>query len=128
MVMSMILFDKLNENLILEKENVNKDLDKFMFKLEDLKSKKGILIEIVFKNEMNIGFINVDRVVNDIDVLGYDIGRVYSLIDDGELVLDILDDEVKKDYKKEIEVEYENIKKLIEIVLKDNLKKNEVLK
>lgn len=128
MVMSMFLFDRLNDNLILEKENVNKDLNKFMFKLENLKSEKGILIESLFKNEMNNGFVNVDRVVNDIDVLGYDIGRVYSLIDDGELVLDILDDEVKKDYKKEIEVEYENIKKLIEIVLKDSLNKNEVLK
>lgn len=33
---------------------------------------------------MNIKMLKViERDVNEIDVLGYDIGRVYSLIDDG---------------------------------------------
>lgn len=33
---------------------------------------------------MNIEMLKViERVVNEIDVSGYDIGRVYSLIDDG---------------------------------------------
>ncbi|MCE6115278.1 variable surface lipoprotein [Mycoplasmopsis agalactiae] len=128
MAMSMSSPDRSNDNSTLEKENANKDLNKSMSKSENLKSEKGILTESPSKNEMNNGSVNADRVANDTDASGYDIGRVYSSIDDGESVSDILDDEAKKDYKKEIEAEYENIKKLIETVLKDSSNKNEVLK
>ncbi|WP_331696636.1 variable surface lipoprotein [Mycoplasmopsis agalactiae] len=69
-----------------------------------------------------------ERDANETDASGYDIGRVYSSIDDGQSVSDILDDEAKKDYKKEIDAEYENIKKMINDVLKsDSENKNKVL-
>ncbi|WHO17066.1 variable surface lipoprotein [Mycoplasmopsis bovis] len=48
--------------------------------------------------------------------------------DDGESISDILDDEAKKYFKKEIDAEYENIEKMINKVLKsDSDKKSEVL-
>ncbi len=54
--------------------------------------------------------------------------RVANETDDGESISDILDDEAKKYYKKEIDAEYENIEKTINEVLKsDSDNKNEVL-
>ncbi|MBT1345297.1 variable surface lipoprotein [Mycoplasma bovis] len=48
--------------------------------------------------------------------------------DDGESISDILDDEAKKYFKKEIDAEYENIEKMINKVLKsDSDKKSKVL-
>ncbi|MCE6061691.1 variable surface lipoprotein [Mycoplasmopsis agalactiae] len=129
--------DSTSENSTIDKKE-NESAPKKQLENENPKSEKSVLgsekSQVVpsvgdLANNMNTEMPKVtERVANETDASGYDIGRVYSSIDDGQSVSDILDDEAKKDYKKEIDAEYENIEKMINEVLKsDSENKNKVL-
>ncbi|CAL59131.1 variable surface lipoprotein [Mycoplasmopsis agalactiae] len=129
--------DSTSENSTIDKKE-NESAPKKQLKNENPKNEKSVLgsekSQVVpsvgdSANNMNTKMPKVtERDANETDASGYDIGRVYSSIDDGQSVSDILDDEAKKDYKKEIDAEYENIEKMINDVLKsDSENKNKVL-
>ncbi|TKA59172.1 hypothetical protein MBOVa_4030 [Mycoplasmopsis bovis 8790] len=129
--------DNASENSTIDKKE-NESAPKKQLESESSKSEKNALESEKSQaapsvsdsaNNMSTEMPKVtERVANETDASGYDIGRVYRSIDDGKSVSDILDDEAKKDYKKEIDAEYENIEKMINEVLKsDSENKNKVL-
>ncbi len=112
-----------SENSTIDKKE-NESAPKKQLESENSKSEKS---DLGSEKPQNVPSIS-DSVNNTNTEMPKVIEGVANETDDGESISDILDDEAKKYYKKEIDAEYENIEKTINEVLKsDSDNKNKVL-